>query len=160
MAGAAARNSLLSTPRSCCNSARRWNTFARRLLLLQLCWFLLWLVSFNVFTIAFQDEDLTLSLQQLLRSTRGRVTMAAELLALVGGGQAGRLAGWLAGWPAKSPTTGAATRPTACPPACPPTQPYTDHADDSPLRSTSHSLKVAVRGRWASTRMRRRLASS
>ena len=61
----------------------RWNTYARRLLLLQLCWFLLWLVSFNVFTIAFQDEDLSLSLRQLLRSTRGRVTVAAELLALV-----------------------------------------------------------------------------
>jgi hypothetical protein len=48
-------------PRPC----RRWNTFARNLLMLQLCWFLLWLVSFNVFTIAFQDEDLSLSLHQV-----------------------------------------------------------------------------------------------
>jgi hypothetical protein len=33
--------------------------------MLQLCWFLLWLISFNVFTIAFQDEDLSLSLHQV-----------------------------------------------------------------------------------------------
>ncbi|PRW33312.1 transient receptor potential channel [Chlorella sorokiniana] len=43
-----------------------------------------WLVSFNVFTIAFQDEDLSLSLRDLLKDGRGRVTVAFELLALVG----------------------------------------------------------------------------
>lgn len=46
------------------------------------------LVSFNAFVIAFQDEDLSLSLRQLLESTRGRATVAAELLALVGHGAA------------------------------------------------------------------------
>lgn len=35
---------------------------------------------------AFQDEDLSLSLRDLLRDSRGRVTVAFELLALVGGG--------------------------------------------------------------------------
>jgi hypothetical protein len=62
----------------------RWTTYARRVLMLELLWFLLWLVSFNVFTVAFQDEDLSHSLRQLLASRRGRITVAAELLALVG----------------------------------------------------------------------------
>lgn len=62
----------------------KWACFARRLLMVELCWFLLWLVSFNAFVIAFQDEDLSLSLRQLLASPRGRATVAAELLALVG----------------------------------------------------------------------------
>ncbi|KAL4440087.1 hypothetical protein ABPG75_003088 [Micractinium tetrahymenae] len=62
----------------------KWARFARRLLMLELCWFLVWLVSFNTFVIAFQDEDLSLSLRQLLASSRGRLTVAAELLALVG----------------------------------------------------------------------------
>ena len=39
---------------------------------------------------AFQDEDLSLSLRELLRDGRGRVTVAAELLALVGGWVGGR----------------------------------------------------------------------
>ncbi|KAL4438685.1 hypothetical protein ABPG77_006289 [Micractinium sp. CCAP 211/92] len=62
----------------------KWGCFARRLLLVELCWFLIWLVSFNAFVIAFQDEDLSLSLRALLASPRGRFTVAAELLALVG----------------------------------------------------------------------------
>lgn len=37
-----------------------------------------------MFTIAFQDEDLGSSLHDLLRTARGRVTVAAEIMALVG----------------------------------------------------------------------------
>lgn len=34
--------------------------------------------------VAFQDEDLSLSLHEILKTVRGRVTVAAEVLALVG----------------------------------------------------------------------------
>lgn len=54
-------------------------------------------MSFNAFVIAFQDEDLSLSLRQLLASPRGRATVAAELLALVGGWLGGRV-GVLCRW--------------------------------------------------------------
>ncbi|GAB4820880.1 hypothetical protein N2152v2_007926 [Parachlorella kessleri] len=62
----------------------KWNTFARRLLLVELGFFMLWLVGFNTFTILFQDEDLSLSLRALLGTWSGRATVAAELLALAG----------------------------------------------------------------------------
>lgn len=73
-----------STPPPAPPAPRRWTTYARRVLLLELLWFLLWLLSFNAFTIAFQDEDLSHSLRQLLSTRRGRITVAAELLALAG----------------------------------------------------------------------------
>ena len=41
-------------------------------------------VPFYAFLIAFQGEELSLSLRELLQSTRGRLAVGAELLALVG----------------------------------------------------------------------------
>ncbi|PSC73953.1 WD-40 repeat [Micractinium conductrix] len=66
------------------SNERRWNTYARRLLVIQGLWFLLWFVPFYAFLIAFQGEELSLSLRELLQSTRGRLAVGAELLALVG----------------------------------------------------------------------------
>ncbi|GAB4819760.1 hypothetical protein N2152v2_006806 [Parachlorella kessleri] len=73
----------------------KWNAFARRMLLAELAFFVLWLVAFNTFTIAFQaggrrgwqrieDENLSLSLKELLRTPRGKLELAAHALALVG----------------------------------------------------------------------------
>lgn len=126
----------LSSPPNAC----RWQTFARRLLFIELLWFMVWwaraaaaaalcwpaagllaccllaaaepalgcrlpppaafspclparlrpssvhrrLLSFNVFLVAFQGEDLSLSLSQLASDRRGRLTLAAEGLALLG----------------------------------------------------------------------------
>ena len=39
----------------------KWNTFARRLLLVELAFFMLWLVGFNTFTILFQVRPLSCS---------------------------------------------------------------------------------------------------
>ncbi len=45
----------------------KWNTFARRLLLVELGFFMLWLVGFNTFTILFQvRQELALSSWVLL----------------------------------------------------------------------------------------------
>ena len=69
-----------STPTA---ALRRWQTFGRRLMQVQLVCFLLWLLAFNIFIVAFEDEDLSLSFRQMLGTVRGRVAVAAELLALL-----------------------------------------------------------------------------
>lgn len=61
----------------------KWHTFARRLLLWELAFFLVWLLSFFTFTILFQDEDEKAGLAKLLTSGRGRATVLAEALALL-----------------------------------------------------------------------------
>lgn len=62
----------------------KWARFCKRLLLWELAFFLLWLASFFAFTILFQDEDMKMSLRQLLSTPRGRATVACDFLALVG----------------------------------------------------------------------------
>ncbi len=61
----------------------KWHAFARKLLLWELCIFLVWLVSFYGFTFLFQDEDLTLTLPGLLATPRGALTVAFEVLAVI-----------------------------------------------------------------------------
>lgn len=50
---------------------------------MQLACFLLWLINLNIFIVAFEDEDLSLSFRQMIGTVRGRVAVAAELLALL-----------------------------------------------------------------------------
>lgn len=86
----------------------KWHAFARKLLLWELSTFLVWLVSFYMFSFLFQDEDLTLSLTGLMASPRGALTVGFELLALVamapfivleqGTLAAYGLAGWVSIW--------------------------------------------------------------
>jgi hypothetical protein len=61
----------------------KWKRFAKRMLLVQLGCFLLWLGSFSAFLAAHQDEDPALSLKQLLGSFRGAATVAMNAMALV-----------------------------------------------------------------------------
>ena len=60
----------------------KWRTFARRLLLCELCSYFGWLAAFFVFAAAFQDEDSSMSLRQLASTLRGRVTLTCDALAL------------------------------------------------------------------------------
>lgn len=60
----------------------KWNVFARRALVAQLVFYFGWLLSFTAFTWMFQDEDLSLSLGQLLETPRGTATVALQLAAL------------------------------------------------------------------------------
>jgi Ion transport protein len=86
----------------------KWHAFARKLLLWELSIFLIWLISFYLFSFLFQDEDLTLSLTGLLATPRGALTVAFELVALLamapfivleqGTLAAYGLAGWLSVW--------------------------------------------------------------
>jgi hypothetical protein len=61
----------------------KWHAFARKLLLWELSIFMVWLVSFYLFSYFFQDEDLSLTLTGLLATPRGALTVALEILALV-----------------------------------------------------------------------------
>lgn len=61
----------------------KWRAFARRLLLCQLGFFMVWIASFVTFTALFQDENLSLTLGQLMATRRGAATVAAELVALL-----------------------------------------------------------------------------
>jgi hypothetical protein len=45
----------------------KWTSWARRFLLYELACYCCWLVSFTVFTLAFQNEDWELSFGQMLR---------------------------------------------------------------------------------------------
>ncbi|KAI8468859.1 MAG: hypothetical protein J3K34DRAFT_425772 [Monoraphidium minutum] len=60
----------------------KWNAFARRALKAQLAFYFAWLLSFTLFTWLFQDEDLTLSLVELLETSRGATTVALQVAAL------------------------------------------------------------------------------
>ena len=60
----------------------KWTRFARRILIAELILYCLWVVSFYTFTAAMQDEDLSLPLSVLVRTPRGRITVAAEIIAL------------------------------------------------------------------------------
>ncbi|KAI3431652.1 hypothetical protein D9Q98_004699 [Chlorella vulgaris] len=61
----------------------KWSRFCRHLLLWELGFFMLWLASFFCFTIFFQDEDTHLSLRELLATSRGRITVACDAVALL-----------------------------------------------------------------------------
>lgn len=60
----------------------KWERMGRKLMLGELAFFLAWLLSFSAFTVIFQDEDLDLSLGQLVATGRGAATVALEALAL------------------------------------------------------------------------------
>ena len=62
----------------------KWETYCKKLLQIELLFFLLWMAAFYSFTAAFQDEDVSLSLAQLLASPRGQLTVACDVLALLG----------------------------------------------------------------------------
>jgi len=62
----------------------KWTKFARKLLLTEFAFFMLWLVSFYSFTIAFQDEDASLSFAQLLQTSRGKISILCNILSLIG----------------------------------------------------------------------------
>jgi len=44
----------------------KWTTWARRFLLYELCCYCLWLVSYTAFTLLFQQENWTMTFQELL----------------------------------------------------------------------------------------------
>ncbi|KIY96853.1 hypothetical protein MNEG_11108 [Monoraphidium neglectum] len=50
----------------------KWDTFCGRALMAELVFFLTWLVSFSVFMLLWQDEDMTLSLPQLWNTPTGK----------------------------------------------------------------------------------------
>lgn len=60
----------------------KWDTFAGKMVKAEFVCFLTWLIAFSVFMLLFQDEDITLSLPQLLSTWRGVATLVAEVLAL------------------------------------------------------------------------------
>lgn len=62
----------------------KWTRFAKKLLITEFAFFMLWLVSFYAFTIAFQDEDASLSFSQLLQTTRGKISILCNILSLIG----------------------------------------------------------------------------
>ena len=61
----------------------KWEKFARKLLMFELCLFLVWLASFFVFTWLFQDENLSLSLFELVHTPAGIVTVICQILTLL-----------------------------------------------------------------------------
>jgi hypothetical protein len=62
----------------------KWNRYCRRLLLAELAFFILWMTAFYTFTGYFQDEDASLSLRELLQTSRGKLTVACDFLSLIG----------------------------------------------------------------------------
>ncbi|DBA98675.1 hypothetical protein WJX77_002585 [Trebouxia sp. C0004] len=62
----------------------KWDRWARKLLLLEFAFYMVWLLAFQVFMLLFQDEDLSLTLSQLVETKRGIITVASEALALLG----------------------------------------------------------------------------
>lgn len=62
----------------------KWERYCKRLLLVELGFYLLWLVSFAAFTVLFQDEDTSLSLRELAATRRGRAALAMHATTLVG----------------------------------------------------------------------------
>ncbi|KAL3131635.1 hypothetical protein ABBQ38_007932 [Trebouxia sp. C0009 RCD-2024] len=62
----------------------KWDRWARKLLLLEFAFYLVWLLSFQVFMLLFQDENDSLSLRELVATKRGIITVAVEVSALLG----------------------------------------------------------------------------
>jgi hypothetical protein len=62
----------------------KWDKWARRVLLCEFFFYLIWLIAFQVFIIAFQDEDLNLSFTELWHTPRGIVTVTSSIVALIG----------------------------------------------------------------------------
>eukprot|EP00879_Flechtneria_rotunda_P016529 GHRR01017298.1.p1 GENE.GHRR01017298.1~~GHRR01017298.1.p1 ORF type:complete len:419 (+),score=119.78 GHRR01017298.1:343-1599(+) len=61
----------------------KWETFAGKWVTFEFVCFLVWLISFSIFMLLFQDEDLSMSLRQLVSTPTGIVTVVCECLALV-----------------------------------------------------------------------------
>lgn len=60
----------------------KWDTFAGKMVKAEFGCFLTWLVAFSVFMLLFQDEDISLTLPQLLGTPRGIATLIAEAVSL------------------------------------------------------------------------------
>eukprot|EP00878_Enallax_costatus_P003598 GHUV01003812.1.p1 GENE.GHUV01003812.1~~GHUV01003812.1.p1 ORF type:complete len:573 (+),score=199.32 GHUV01003812.1:368-2086(+) len=85
----------------------KWETFAGKMVRFEFVCFLTWLIAFSVFMLVFQDEDISLSLPQLLTYPSGIVTVVCEILALVAmapfviielGSMQAYAGGWLSLW--------------------------------------------------------------
>lgn len=62
----------------------KWDKWARRVLLWEFTSYLLWVLAFQVFIIAFQDEDLNLSFKELVHTRRGVTTVTSLIVSLCG----------------------------------------------------------------------------
>lgn len=63
----------------------KWSLFAKNLLLAEFACYLAWVLGFYVFTVAFQDEDISQSLSQIVFQTRnGKIAILGNVVALVG----------------------------------------------------------------------------
>ncbi|KAK9917231.1 hypothetical protein WJX75_002125 [Coccomyxa subellipsoidea] len=61
----------------------KWEHWCRRLLWVQLALYMVWLFSFTIFTILFQDEPASASLAEVASTPRGQATIALEIIALL-----------------------------------------------------------------------------
>ena len=61
----------------------KWEKFCKKLLLGELACFFIWLIAFYTFTAYFQDEDPTFSLRELLQTSRGKITVACDIISLL-----------------------------------------------------------------------------
>jgi hypothetical protein len=62
----------------------KWDKWARRVLIKEFIFYLIWLIAFQVFIIAFQDEDLNLSFKELVHTQRGITTVTSLIVSLCG----------------------------------------------------------------------------
>lgn len=62
----------------------KWGLFAKKLLMVEFACYLAWIIGFYTFTVAFQDEDTTSSLKDILHTGNGKVALLGNVLALVG----------------------------------------------------------------------------
>lgn len=69
------------------------HSFGRKALLAELACFLVWIVSFSVFLFLWQDEDPRLSLQQLMGTFTGQLTVCDAGACIVYVRRAGGLQG-------------------------------------------------------------------
>ncbi len=62
----------------------KWSLFAKSLLIAEFACYLLWILGFYVFTVAFQDEDTTSSFEDIWNTRNGKIAVFGNTLALVG----------------------------------------------------------------------------
>jgi hypothetical protein len=61
----------------------KWSAYGRRLMQWQFVCYLVWVGSFYVFTVAFQDEDISLTLSRLVCTRAGLVAVASDVVSLL-----------------------------------------------------------------------------
>ncbi|KAF8067423.1 hypothetical protein HT031_002471 [Scenedesmus sp. PABB004] len=85
----------------------KWDTFAGKWVRFEFACFLTWLVAFSAFMLIFQDEDISLSLPELLATPSGIATVACEAVSLAAmvpfvvielGSLSAYLGGWMTLW--------------------------------------------------------------